>query len=205
MLEAPRKKETIKEVNFYRNPPKEKKKKSIFKNFYITITVGFVLCSIFSGLYYWAYFIESYEDYKVISLIGIIVFMALVLTKAVSELETEVKVATISRICLIDEYEKSLGEWDILNKSSLVIGKSTKSRAVDIDLSKTKDEYLISKNHAVMNYAGGNWYIEDLGSAYGVGIKKANGTFRRRLKIDTPYKVEIGDIIYINKVRLMFR
>lgn len=201
MLETPRRNKE-KELSFYKTLPEDKKKKSIFKNFYVTVFVGFGLSILFSYIYYDVYYINDYKNYEIVALIGLIAFIAAVITKAIKDLEGDTVVSTISKVSLVDEYENNLGEWYVAGKSSLIIGKSTKSRKVDIDLKETKEEYLVSKNHAVMNYAAGNWYIEDLGSAYGVGIKKANGTFRRRLKIDTPYKLEKGDIVYINKIRL---
>lgn len=205
MLETPNKNSVIKKMKSRKILSEANKKKSIFDNFYLTIFLGFIITAIFSGLYYQAYYVLGYNKFKLASEILILSIMILIVIKSIRNLDRISYNTKISKIILIDENENNLDEWNIIGKSSMIIGKNTKSRKVDIDLSKTKDEYLVSKNHAVMNYAANSWYIEDLGSAYGVGIKKLNGSFRKKLKVETPYKLEKGDIICINNVRLILK
>ena len=44
-----------------------------------------------------------------------------------------------------------------------------------------------SRHHARIFYKDGGWYVEDLGST--------NGTYRNRVKIEAPEKIEKGDSI----------
>jgi hypothetical protein len=63
-------------------------------------------------------------------------------------------------------------EWLCNGVKSFLIGKGTVTTEVDIELGDTHYSEFISDEHAVLNYSGGFWYIEDLNSRNGVGIKK---------------------------------
>jgi pSer/pThr/pTyr-binding forkhead associated (FHA) protein len=65
---------------------------------------------------------------------------------------------------------------------------------------------LISKQHAVLNHASGIWYLEDLDSRNGVGIKKqGTGGTKQLLENENPHKVDSGDMIYIANTRLLVK
>ncbi|AMA73489.1 FHA domain-containing protein [Aneurinibacillus thermoaerophilus] len=111
----------------------------------------------------------------------------------------------ITRLVLLDEEGESVKEWYIQGETSLLIGKNSSQNEVDIDLSDAEYASLISKQHAVLNYAAGNWYIEDIDSKNGIGVKKANKSTKRRLENQTPYRIDSGDIIYIANTRILFK
>ena len=113
--------------------------------------------------------------------------------------------SNIKKFVLITRDGEKEKEWHCEGVKSFLIGKSTINSEVDIDLTDTYYAEYISPNHAVLNYAEGYWYIEDLNSKNGVGIKKRGEEYALRLKPMTSYKVDEGDIIYISKAKLFVR
>ncbi len=113
--------------------------------------------------------------------------------------------SNIKKFVLITRDGEKEKEWYCQGVNSFLIGKITTNNEVDIDLSDTYYAEYISPNHAVMNYAEGYWYIEDLNSKNGVGIKKRGEEYALRLKPMTSYKIDEGDVIYISKAKLFVR
>ncbi len=54
-----------------------------------------------------------------------------------------------------------------------MIGRDEHKENVDINLQNTEYGGMVDRQHAVLNYAAGQWYIEDLGSRNGVRIQDA--------------------------------
>ena len=106
----------------------------------------------------------------------------------------------ISRFVLINTDNNSEKEWHVSNNSSFLIGKGNE---VDIELGDTQYCDYISAQHAVLNCCKGYWYIEDLSSKNGVGIKRAGEEYSLRLKPEILYKINVGDIIYISKAKII--
>lgn len=113
--------------------------------------------------------------------------------------------AAIAKLVLLDEEGESVKEWYIHGETSLLIGKSSAQSEVDIDLSDSEYASLISKHHAVLNYASGSWYVEDLDSRNGVGIQPAGRRTAEQLEEDGPYRIEPGDIICIANTRIVVK
>jgi hypothetical protein len=85
--------------------------------------------------------------------------------------------------------------------NEITIGRVDPHRGIrpDIDLSKFDPASRISRRHARVTSRGGQFYIEDLGSA--------NGTFvngRTRLKPQEPYPLVNGDVLKIGETTLKF-
>jgi FHA domain len=85
--------------------------------------------------------------------------------------------------------------------NEITIGRVDPHRGIrpDIDLSKFDPASRISRRHARITSRGGQFYIEDLGSA--------NGTFvngRTRLKPQEPYPLVNGDVVKIGETTLKF-
>jgi hypothetical protein len=108
----------------------------------------------------------------------------------------------IRKIVLINEEGQALREWDIDTKSGLVIGKSAGNVIVDIDLSESTFADTISKQHAVLNYTGDGWYLDDNDSKNGTRVKKSNQNAILDLKLVGSVEVESGDIIYVSNSML---
>jgi pSer/pThr/pTyr-binding forkhead associated (FHA) protein len=83
-----------------------------------------------------------------------------------------------------------------------LVGKGTAANTVDIELGDTQYCEFVSNEHAVLNHIDGIWYVEDLGSLNGVGLKKRSGEYTLRLKPEVAYKIDEGDIIYISKAKI---
>lgn len=108
----------------------------------------------------------------------------------------------IRKMVLINEEGHTLREWDIDTKSGLVIGKSSGNVIVDIDLSESTFADTISKQHAVLNYTGDGWYIDDNDSKNGTRVRKSNQNTILDLKLVGSVEVESGDIIYVSNSML---
>lgn len=89
-----------------------------------------------------------------------------------------------------------------LGKISAVIGKDIGENHVDINLNETPYAAMIDVEHAVLNYADGNWYIEDLDSKNGISIQKVGQDKAYKLSALQPCKLDFGDIIFIGVCQL---
>ena len=113
--------------------------------------------------------------------------------------------SNITGIELVNEDNEIIETWNIGEKISFLIGKRTMDSEVFIDLNSSIYSTLIENNHAVLNYAIGKWYIEDLSSKYGVSIQKIDDGKKYRIARDTPCELKKGDIIFISKVKLLLK
>lgn len=111
----------------------------------------------------------------------------------------------ITELALLSEEDKALITWDLYGKTSVVIGRDCKENQVDIDLGQSAYASMVDIEHAVLNFSAGHWYVEDLGSANGISVKKAEDGRTYRLSADTPCQVGLGDCLYVGLNRLLFR
>lgn len=111
--------------------------------------------------------------------------------------------SSIQRLVLINNDGEHDKEWAMGEATALLIGKSSQIHYVDIDLSDHRYEAFVSQEHAILNRMDEDWYIEDLGAVNGVGIKKRGQDMNYRIQPNRPYKIEVGDILYIAKIRLL--
>lgn len=180
--------------------------KSYQKSFRVKLIELLIACLSIGALIY----VFGYTDSNALKIFTGIAFglflFGVFIVKVGAPDETEEKKETgITKLVLLDEDGESVKEWFIQGATSLLIGKSTSQNEVDIDLSDAEYAALISKQHAVLNYASGSWFIEDIHSRNGTGIKQANSRDKNRLEIEQPYKVKAGDIIYIANTRLLLK
>jgi hypothetical protein len=151
-------------------------------------------------------FVNKNYDLKVTGIILVVAFIIFYLIKiSVFVISYGKKEAGIRTLMLIDGEGSYSTEWEMEGRKSLLIGKNTKNSQVDVDLSTAEYAALISKEHAVLNFASNNWYIEDIGSCNGVGVKKMNEISKIKLPKDTPCKLDSGDIIYIANTKLFIK
>lgn len=111
----------------------------------------------------------------------------------------------IKKIVLINEEGQALREWSVAGKSGLLIGKSVNKDIVDIDLSDSAFANMISKQHAVINFTGDKWCVDDNDSKNGTRVKKLNQNAILDLKLTGTVEVDPGDIIYIANTMLQLR
>lgn len=108
-------------------------------------------------------------------------------------------------VLLSEEEEKPIQVWEMQGRTSLLIGKDEKEHPVDIDLRETEYSALIDDQHAVLNYAGGDWYIEDLYSNNGIRIRKKEDGVCYQIAKEHPCKLAKGDILLIANTKLLLR
>ncbi|MCI9297630.1 MAG: FHA domain-containing protein [Lachnospiraceae bacterium] len=108
---------------------------------------------------------------------------------------------TPTELVLLDEEGKRITSWNIYGKNGLVIGRDTGENHVNVNLDQTAYAGMIDVEHAVLNYSGNNWYIEDISSQNGVSVQKRDGK-KYRIAYGKPCRMEKGDIIHIGMTRL---
>lgn len=111
------------------------------------------------------------------------------------------KKRSICSLVLLDENNQALTEWNIAGKISILIGRDTQKENVDINLMNTAFGGMVDRQHAVMNYTSGQWYIEDLDSTNGIRIQKRDQKIYEISKRH-PCLVEKGDILIIGLTKL---
>lgn len=113
--------------------------------------------------------------------------------------------AEISEILLLGEDNNITDTWDIYRKTSIVFGRDEGENQVDVSLRNTDYAGTVDGEHAVMNYSGGSWYIEDLDSENGTRIQRNGEDKPYRVSSREPCRVEKGDIIYLGLAPLKIR
>jgi len=105
----------------------------------------------------------------------------------------------IGRLILLDMDANA--QFPLPADNEITIGRVDPHRGIrpDIDLSKFDPAARISRRHARITSRGGQFYIEDLGSANGTTV---NG--RTRLNPQEPYPLVNGDVVKIGETTLKF-
>ncbi len=165
----------------------------------IIITIAF---------FFMLYVFVMNQDYLLKTIIGtLLVILAIIYGSIKYDMREATIVADseVRKLVLLNDRGVEIDEWLIADQTSLLIGKSTTDNKADIDLSGIEYESLINYEHAVLNYVSGVWYIEDIDSVNGVGIKKAHKRVKNRLKHESPYPIGNGDTIYIANTRILVK
>jgi len=105
-------------------------------------------------------------------------------------------------IQLLNEREVVIKEWYMRDEQGLLIGKNFQNQLVDIDLTDADYSVLINKQHAALNCVKGKWFLEDLGSRNGTGVKAVRTSQIKRLEDEEVVVVNPGDRIYVAKTIL---
>lgn len=109
---------------------------------------------------------------------------------------------TLIELVLLSENHDHLASWNIYGKNGVVIGRDVGENQVTVNLDNTTYASMIDIEHAVLNYAGNDWYVEDISNRNGVSVQKKDGK-KYKLSYGKPCKLERGDIIYIALTKLM--
>lgn len=104
-------------------------------------------------------------------------------------------------LILLDEEDQEIAEWNIAGKVSVLIGRDSHRENVDVNLMNTAFAGMVDRQHAVLNYAAGQWYIEDLDSTNGIRVRKRDGILYEVAK-GQPCLVEKGDVLLIGLTKL---
>lgn len=107
----------------------------------------------------------------------------------------------MTEVVLLGEDDSRLASWNIYGKNGIVIGRDVGENNVTINLNNSTYASMIDIEHAVLNYSGDNWYIEDISEKNGVSIQKRDGK-KYKLTYGKPCKLEKGDVIHVALTRL---
>lgn len=155
---------------------------------------------------YYLFFINSDDGLKIVGSLFISLGYLIILWLKSKDFSPAIKASGITKIVLLTGDGEKEKEWYVKDAPSLLIGKNFQtSGAVDIDLADNQYADYIDTEHAVINRVDEFWYLEDLDSANGVGIKRYGTSSNFRIKPGKSYKLDIDDIIYIAKIRLIVK
>jgi len=180
---------------------KNKDKKILKAIEIINLFVGIIL-TLIGVLIYTT--IES-QEIKTILITGLVIIGIIFFIKIVEGIDKPYDANSIKSIVLVNEDNQIIKEWNLSEKVSMIIGKSNKENKVDIDLSESIYSNLIDYEHAVLNYAGGEWYIEDLCSVNGISIEKKEDNIVYKVAKYSPCTIKKGDILFVGKIKLLLR
>lgn len=107
----------------------------------------------------------------------------------------------LTELVLLSEENDDLTSWNIYGRNGVVIGRDIGENQVTVDLNETTYASMIDVEHAVLNYSGEAWLIEDISGRNGVSVQKRDGR-KYKLSYGKPCKLERGDIIFIAMTRL---
>lgn len=168
------------------------------------MVIDLVIALISIATFYYIYFINEDKILKYMGYGLIGVFLLFLGFRIYTLVQKGNSKGGISKLILLSEDGRSLRTWNIAGKVSVLIGRNTKDNEVDIDLSDAEYSELVSRQHAVLNFSKDKWYIEDLGSSCGSGLKKVD---EEKFKLETEklYEINTGDTIYIANTRLLVK
>lgn len=107
----------------------------------------------------------------------------------------------MTELILLGEDGTRVASWNIYGKNGLVIGRDRGENQVAINLEHATYASMIDIEHAVLNYSGDSWFVEDISDKNGVSVEKKDGK-KYKLSNGKPCKLERGDIIHIALTRL---
>ena len=113
--------------------------------------------------------------------------------------------AKVTEVLLLNEEDQTLANSSLYGKVCMVIGRDAGENQVDINLVSSAYASMVDVEHAVLNYTGGSWYVEDLASINGVSVQSGKDGRKYKLAPDQPCKLDAGDILYIGLARLLIR
>lgn len=168
----------------------------------VTLDIAIIISSITGAILSYAYLQDTMEKYISLSILLVYAAIFLVLTVLDATVDKrfiryDMKKRGISELLLLGENNNVTDTWDIYGKTSIVFGRDEGGFQVDVNLKNTDYAGTIDGEHAVMNYSGGSWYIEDLDSENGTRIQRGGEGKVYKVSSREPCRVERGDIIYL--------
>lgn len=176
----------------------------------IVIIDSIIICLCVGVLYYLMQLtgISSvYYKLGIAAAIGVIGIIVIDLIKVTRRAYPSLKSMNepISELIALDEKNEPIRTWELEGRASLIIGRENDKEPVDVDLEDSEYSALIDYQHAVLNYAAGDWYVEDLYSQNGIRVVKYEDGKCYKIAKDRPCKLRYGDILLIANTKLMLR
>jgi hypothetical protein len=178
---------------------------TITKNIWVAL-VDFLIIALFAAAVYYIYFINRDLQVKKAGIAVCGLFLLFFIIKvSLFVKKQEPKYEGIKTLILKDDDGRNVKVWNVEAKTAVLIGKKTRDNYVDVDLSGTDYAALVSQEHAVLNYSNDCWYIEDLGSTNGSGVHRPKDNSKVKLETGKPFKLCIGDVIYIANQKILIK
>jgi hypothetical protein len=105
-------------------------------------------------------------------------------------------------IRLLNEQASGIYDWDLDRRTSMLIGKSNSERTADIDLAGSAFAAMTENEHAVLNFAAGEWYLEDVSENGRVSIERSGLNYV--LDKGEPCVLSSGDVVSVAQAKLLF-
>ncbi|OAB45489.1 FHA domain-containing protein [Paenibacillus glacialis] len=169
------------------------------------IVIDVIMYGILAGIILYTLLHPEDQILKISVTVGAAFFVGAILLQRLTRRTSRTAGAPVVKLVLLDDDGERIKEWYIEGETSLLIGKSSQRGEVDIDLSECEYASLISSEHAVLNRAGARWFIEDMESNSGTGIRQAGKSTASKLVIEEPLQIGTGDLIYIANTRLLVK
>lgn len=168
----------------------------------ITLDITIIISAITGAVLSYTYLQKPMEKYTSLFILTAVIIFFLVMTirdavEGKSFLRYDMKRAGISELLLLGEDNNVIDTWDIYGKTSIVFGRDEGEFQVDVNLKNTDYAGTVDGEHAVMNYSGGGWYIEDLDSENGTRIQRGGEGKMYKVSSREPCRIEQGDVIYL--------
>lgn len=168
----------------------------------VTLDIAIVISSVTGAVLSWVYLQNPTQKYASLFILGLLAvfFLALAVWDATKDWRFPrygMNKVGITELLLLGEEHNVTDTWDIYGKTSIVFGRDEGEFQVDVNLKNTDYAGTVDGEHAVMNYSGGSWYIEDLDSENGTRIQRGGEGKMYKVSSREPCRVEKGDIIYL--------
>lgn len=107
----------------------------------------------------------------------------------------------ITQLFLLNEAGGRIRAWSLAGETGLSIGKRQGGSDADIDLSSSPNAATVADCHAVLNYAGGGWFVENLGAPGSALLCRGGREYR--LAVGEPLQLRQDDILQLGLCRLL--
>ncbi len=186
---------------------KNVEKYSDSKNFSAWVLImDLLIVAAFAAEFFYIYFISRNKNLEKIGILSLVLFGIFIVVRiSLYVMSYEKKHLGVNELILIDDQGSEKITWTLKGKTCILIGKKAKDSDVDIDLSECEYSSLVSRQHAVLNLVENDWFLEDIGSVNGSGLKKMSDSSNIAIEQGEPYKIDPGDIIYIANTKLLVR
>lgn len=110
----------------------------------------------------------------------------------------------VTQLFLLNEEGGRIRAWNLEGETGMSIGKGMgghNENDVDIDLSGSPNAATVAGFHAVLNYAGGSWFVENLGPQGSALLRRGGREYR--LAAGEPLQLRQEDILQLGLCRLL--
>ena len=105
-------------------------------------------------------------------------------------------ISKITKIVLLSDFNTPTDDFSLINRTSALIKKGGAA-----DMSMESDSSV--KGYAVVNRVENEWYVERISEERTVALKRAGEQYIYKLKMGMCYRLNLNDILYVEKERLL--